>query len=148
MDRTFNLGDVFATVFVYKNTSVYRQDSQDHPIFLGPIMLHGQSTFDEYQSFFAESAGRLAPADLAKMTLGSDDEKAVRNALDSAFPQSTKVLCTRHLKNNTNDYLREKVGIRSGQRQEIVKSIFSQDGLCGADDSIVFEDRNQKCQDL
>jgi hypothetical protein len=40
VDRTFNLGAIFVTNFVYKNTKVTSKESGDHPIFVGPLFLH------------------------------------------------------------------------------------------------------------
>ena len=54
IDRTFNLGNYYVTTLVYKNQRVVRsnkQDSDEHPIFLGPIMLHKDATYKTYKSF-------------------------------------------------------------------------------------------------
>ena len=49
IDRTFNFGNYYVTTLVYKNQRVVRkentnksQDLAEHPIFLGPIMLHNE----------------------------------------------------------------------------------------------------------
>ena len=47
-DKTFNLGgDVHVTPSVFKNLAVIRNDSEDHPIFLG----HGSSSHKIYKAF-------------------------------------------------------------------------------------------------
>lgn len=51
-DKTFNLTCAHVTVGVYKNLSVFRKGTEDHPIFIGPIFLHGNSDFETYGSFF------------------------------------------------------------------------------------------------
>jgi hypothetical protein len=45
IDRTFNLGCFFVTSIVYKNTRVVRRETNDHPIFLEPILLHTSDGF-------------------------------------------------------------------------------------------------------
>ena len=40
-DKTFNLGDVHVTVDVFKHLAVKRRQTDDHPIFAGPMFLHG-----------------------------------------------------------------------------------------------------------
>ena len=52
-DKTFNLGELHVTVGVFKNLAVTRRDTGDHPIFTGPIFLHGNSDISSYHSFFA-----------------------------------------------------------------------------------------------
>jgi hypothetical protein len=49
IDRTFNLGCFFVTSIVYKNTRVVRRETNDHPIFLGPILLHKNAGCDKYR---------------------------------------------------------------------------------------------------
>ena len=40
VDRTFNLGHFFATTLVYKHPRVIKNDTKDHPIFIGTLLLH------------------------------------------------------------------------------------------------------------
>ena len=40
VDRTFNLGHFFATTMAYKHPRVIKNDTKDHPIFIGPLLLH------------------------------------------------------------------------------------------------------------
>ena len=41
IDKTFNLGDVHVTATAYKNITVTRSSTGEHPIFAGPMFLHG-----------------------------------------------------------------------------------------------------------
>jgi hypothetical protein len=47
--------------------------------------------------FFQHLAGKLSSAGSAP-TLGSDEEKAMRDALARAFPNSGRLICTLHAK--------------------------------------------------
>ena len=42
-DKTYNLGKIFVTATVFKNLSILGQQSKSHPLFLGPLFLHGRS---------------------------------------------------------------------------------------------------------
>ena len=59
VDRTFNLGAVFVTNFVYKNTKVTIKESGDHPIFVGPLFLHWDGYFLSYHTFFSHVKARI-----------------------------------------------------------------------------------------
>ena len=56
MDRTFNLERFFVTALVYKNLRVVRADnSEKHPLFIGPVFIHRDATFEAYNYFVAAS---------------------------------------------------------------------------------------------
>ena len=50
-------------------------------------------------------------------------------------------LCTRHLKNNVDDYLKQKIGVARKDRQVIGAKLFHSTGVAGAEDSIMFYGR-------
>ena len=41
-------------MMVYKNNKVVRKATQEAPIFIGPIMLHGDGKFGTYLQFFTK----------------------------------------------------------------------------------------------
>ena len=43
---------------------------------------------------------KLAGTHFGKLVIGSDDERALVKAIVSTFPESTHILCTRHLEQN------------------------------------------------
>ena len=86
IDRTFNLYNYFVMPLVYQNLRVIRKHSKvnpkEHPIFLGPIMLHKDATFKTYNSFFeqikTELDSEIAAVELRlleNIEFGTDDEK-------------------------------------------------------------------------
>ena len=111
VDRTFNLGTCYVTVLVYKNLRVVRAENRkEHPIFLSPVFIHRDADFEAYHSFFAHIKAMLfkqisiktIEVNLGKeMYIGSDEESALTKAIESVFPSSIRMLCTRHLKDNT-----------------------------------------------
>jgi hypothetical protein len=97
-DKTYNLGAFFVTPSVYTHKALLRKTTQEEPIFLGPIFLHGHSDFATYATFFSHIAAKLVDSDSTKLVLGSDEEAAMRKALTHAFPRARLVVCSRHMK--------------------------------------------------
>jgi len=66
--------------------------------------------------------------------IGSDDERAMVKAIVSVFSESTHVLCTRHLWQNTKHKLIDdaKTGI-------ILDKIYGEGGILDAEDTICFD---------
>lgn len=76
IDRTFNLGPVFVTNFVYKNSKVVRKETGDRPIFIGPMFLHLESSHLTYNTFFAHIKARMQESmESVQLRIGSDDER-------------------------------------------------------------------------
>ena len=50
--RTFNLGRFFVTALVYKNLRIDRADNaEEHPLFIGPVFIHRDATFEGYNNY-------------------------------------------------------------------------------------------------
>ena len=143
VDRTFNLGDMFVTVMVFKQSALIRKERGESPIFIGPVFLHGEATQSTYCKFFTHIAERMRSSGccMQNFIFGSDDEKAMTSALKYAFPEATHLLCTRHLMGNVKDYLINKVGVPESLRRELMSKLFGDNGVVSADDSVVFDER-------
>ena len=101
MDKTYNLGSVYVTACAYKNVALHCKLSGDCPIFLGPIFIHGKSDTESYADFFGHLSAKFMGCDFHAMTLGSDDELAMRKCLvhfsRSQTWLSALVICVRML---------------------------------------------------
>lgn len=97
--------------------------------------------------FFQYLSAHLADAPGSPVT-GSDDEGGMRKAISFAFPKGASVSCTRHLKTNLLDYLKDTIGMPSDQRQHLISSIFGQNGLAHSDNSIIFDIRLEDTKNL
>ncbi|GFO13812.1 hypothetical protein PoB_004031700 [Plakobranchus ocellatus] len=95
-DKTFNLTDVHVTSAVYKNVALLNSRTMEHPGFFGAFFLHGNSDFRVFAQFFHHSV--LEFADSPNPVFGSDEEKAMRNAMAFAFPDAGILTCNRHLR--------------------------------------------------
>jgi hypothetical protein len=126
------------TTTVLKNLSVTKPSTDYHPLMLGPSFLYGNSDTETYFQFFHHLGGILG-TDSKNLIVGSDEEKAIRNAIKQAFPDARRIICMRHLKNNVIDYCKDKVGLDSKTRQQVTDRLFGEDGVIEAHDRLQFE---------
>ena len=128
---------------------VTRRETNDYPLFVGPILLHGNSSYKTHRTFYNEIAVALfdKTGDVGKLVIGTDDDKAARLAIKKSIPEATQVLCTRHLKKNTDQYMSEKVGLEKNLRQIILKKLFSENGLTSSEDETTFEIRVEEIKE-
>ena len=143
IDRTFNLGSFYVTAVVYKNQRVVRSDRpHDHPLFLGPVFLHRDSTFVAYHHFLSAINATLCRKHNIqaievsldrKLIFGSDEEQALAKAIESVFPSSTRLLCSKHIKDNIIHYMQTQAGIPQKDRGRIVDVVFNKEGVTNAD---------------
>ena len=89
----------------YKNQRVARSNNNEHPLFLGPIFLHRDATFETYYTFLSTVKASLCKkSDIEKieistnhgtnkeMVFGSDEETALTSAIESVFPYSQNLI--------------------------------------------------------
>ena len=155
IDRTFNLGSFYVTILVYKNQRIFRKNSSDHPIFLGPVLLHKDATYKTYKTFLEHIATEL-DSDVEslevrvseQMEFGTDDERALTKAIEHVFPAATRYLCTKHLKDNVKHYLLNKVGIEKRERELVMNSLFGDGGIVDANCTVDFNSRTTDFEDM
>ena len=136
-DKTYNLGDIHVTVSIFKNLSVLRTTTGDHPIFAGPMFLHGNSDYDTYRHFFQHLASKLENC-TSKPVTGTDQEKAMCKGVEAAFPSAGHLVCTRHMRGNVEDYLHDVVGVAESDRVIVSDAILGENGLAHATESSLF----------
>jgi hypothetical protein len=147
IDKTYNLCDMYVTVFCFKNLSVVRTGAEGggHPLFMGPILIHADSSFETYSDFFSHLRIRLG--EVSGLIIGSDDEKAIKKAIAYCFPEAKSLSCVRHLKQNVADYLM-KEGVSATNRCKIISNLFGKNGLSSADSVVQFEALVKIARDL
>ena len=138
VDKTFNLCDMHVTVTCYKQLSVVRPKTNDHPLFFGPMYIHDNSDFEAYCQFFLHLKMKLASSPLGQLVIGSDDEHALVKSVTTAFPESTHILCIRHLRKNALQKLTDDA-VTLTDRNSLLDMIFGDKGIVASDDSICFE---------
>ena len=139
IDRTFNLGAVYVTNFVYKNTKVVSKETGEHPVFVGPMYLHWEGSFLSYHTFLSHIKARLSDTIQGiDVRIGSDDESGLTKAIDNVFPGIKRLLCTKHIKDNVAKHLKNKIGVNDKDRSSILSDIFGCNGLVNAIDRFEF----------
>ena len=144
VDKTFNLCDMHVTVTCYKQLSVTKVSTSEPPIFIGPMFIHDNSDFDTYSNFFLNLKVKLNDVDTSNLVIGTDDERALVNAIKMAFPDSNHILCTRHLRQNANQKLSDD-SVDKYDKKIMMDKLFGDDGLVHADDTICFD---EKCEEI
>ena len=139
---------------VYKNLRVVRaNDADEHPLVLGPVFIHRDATFEAYNFFLSTIKGSLYPQNSISsfdihlgdgIYIGSDEERAIVNAIVINFPGSNQLLCWKHLKDGALNYMQSKVGVPQKDRKKICDAIVGDKGAINADDSIDFERKSRK----
>ncbi|XP_013388573.1 uncharacterized protein LOC106157457 [Lingula anatina] len=143
VDKTYNLGQCHVTTMVFKNLSVIRNGTNNNPVFLGPIIIHGNSDWQTFASFFSTIAMELTGS-LSQPVIGSDEERAIRKAAKFSFPEAKLISCQRHLKQNVTMHLRDKIGLSMDERNKLVSLIFGKDGLTDSLSWPMFEKRKEE----
>ena len=143
------------TTIVYKNQRVVRKEKENrdknldnHPIFMGPVLLHKEATYKVYKTFLEHVAtevdndiDEIEVRISEQMEFGSDDEKALTKAIEHVFPLSERYLCTKHLKDNIKHYCQNKVGMPKTDRQNVMNKLFDQDGPVDSNTTVDFDVR-------
>jgi hypothetical protein len=135
-DKTYDLEAVYVTPSVYKNKALERKRTSDHPLFLGPLFIHGHSDTETYSRFFGHLSSQL----FQSLMIGSDVEQAMRKSALHFFPRATAVVCSRHLKENVGRKLDALLGKQSSTRIELSSAIFGTDGLISCNDVVAFDE--------
>ena len=87
VDPTFSLGDFDVTVTAYRQLILQCKRSSEHPIFIGPVMIHYKKSFSTY-FFFASTLVGIKPQLRKLKCFGTDGEQALVEAFQTAFPEA------------------------------------------------------------
>ena len=96
IDPTFNLGDFYVTPIVFKSKKFVRKRSEDHPMYMGPILIHHRMNCASY-SYFANQLVNLRPSLRGLIT---DGEQPLFTAMRDTFQSAVHLRCFRHFKEN------------------------------------------------
>lgn len=148
VDRTFNLSSLYVTVTVFKHKKLQRISSQEPPVFIGPMMLHGDGKFQTYLNFFSTVSGAMNEDDMdtteVRLTdsviTGSDEETALVRALRRGFPNSKQLFCMLHCKDNVRHHL-TAIGTAVNVREHILALVFGSSGVAEASSDDEMDDR-------
>ena len=122
VDPTFNLDEFDVTVTTYRHLLLKCRRTQQHPAFIGPVMVHFKKSFSTYL-FFSSTLVGLRPKLSSLKSFGTDGEVALYQAFKHSFPTAIHLLCSIHARRNVTSKLRE-VGVCESVQQIIVGDIF------------------------
>lgn len=77
----------------------------NHPILLGPVLIHQTKTFRPFH-YFASTLVRVNPNLMKLRAFATDGESELIKAFDLTFPEAAHLRCTNHLRQNIKDKLR------------------------------------------
>lgn len=123
VDVTFQLGPFYVLVTSFKNTVLRVKGANNHPSFLGPVMICMTRDESTYLSFIhcliCEKPGL---SEFIHAT-GTDDERALTNALAAGFRNAAPLLCYIHSQRNIKEKCR-KLGLSSALVSRICQDLF------------------------
>ena len=75
--------------------------------------------------------------------IGSDDEGGLTKVIGNVFPNATRRLCSKYIKDNVIDHIKNKLSITKDQRSDIMSNLFGDNGIISADDTADFNVRSE-----
>ena len=103
------------------------------------MFLHWEGSFLSYHTFLSHIKARVQESvNNIDLRIGSDDESGLTKAIDSVFPNIGRLLCTKHMKDNVSDHLKNKIGCKDADRLTIT---FGLNGLSSTTDITEFNIR-------
>ena len=106
IDTTFNLCDLWITDSCYKNKRLIKNSTNNHPVFLGPLIFHFTKDDSTFNRFILEMmAMDIGISKLKK--IGVDMEIAIYNGIKSIIPTVEQLYCVRHLQDRDGKKITE-----------------------------------------
>jgi len=97
IDPTFNLRPFSVTPITYHNLLVKTTRNGNHPILLGPILIHQTKTLRPFH-YFASTLTHLNPKLSGLKAYGTDGEPELIKAFCMCFPKAIHLRCTNHIR--------------------------------------------------
>ena len=145
IDPTFCLGEFEVMVTTYRQLTLQSRRTADHPVFIGPVMIHYRKSFSTYL-FFASTLVGMKPELSNLKSFGTDGEEALFDAFQQVFPNAVHLLCALHMKRNVKAKLQE-LSIGEHIQQMVMGDIFGKqvnsqliEGLVDSCDEKQFEE--------
>ncbi|XP_034015727.1 uncharacterized protein LOC117501034 [Thalassophryne amazonica] len=145
IDKILNLTNFCVTTTSFKNLALIRRTTRDHPIFMGPMFIHGNSTQTDFTQFFSHLNSKLCDSP-SPPVVGINEEAALRNAIANCIPGVGLLTCHRNLCDHAQRALHH-ISTASTQRM-IIRSIFGSEGLTSFTDEVAFETKKGKIRCL
>ena len=106
VDPTFSLGAFDVTVITYRHLMLECRRTNNHPTFIGPVMVHFKKSFSTYL-FFSSTLVGLRPQLSSLKSFGTDGELALYQAFKHSFLSAVHLLCSIHARRNIKSKIQE-----------------------------------------
>jgi hypothetical protein len=127
--------------------SLIDNETGQHPVFMGPSMIHLKKDFETYLKFAKE----IKAFDLTNLNqldfkiIVTDDDVALHKAFKTVFPKSKFMLCLNHLRKDISKKLNQ-YRVPEEKKSEIINLIFGSDknrdtSLIGSKNTTEYEAR-------
>lgn len=152
IDPTFNIGKFSVTPVTYQDLLLVSKRTGEHPICIGPMLISQNLTYDVFSDFIYCMQKNCPSLKQGLRSFGTDGEKALEKALVEGFPNSVKLRCMSHFRNNVKEHLKD---VSVENRSKIVNQIFGQndgdgiykEGLLDADSPELFQSLYESVRD-
>ncbi len=134
VDATFQIAGFYYTFTTYRNLML-RINKGNHPVFIGPGILHKQKLCSSYKTLpLLMSKYRVGTNGI--LVYGTDGEENMAKAFSDAYPDAKHLLCDIHMRDNVNRKLNQ-LGITGEVASDIVFDIFGKKVDGGIDGGLV-----------
>lgn len=120
---TFRLGPFYVLVTSFRNTTLRVKRANNHPSFLGPVMICMTKEESTYLSFIPCLNREIPGLSEFLRATGTDDERALTNALVADFRNAAPLLCYIHSRRNVKEKCR-RLGLSSTLVSRICEDLF------------------------
>ena len=107
VDPTFNMGPFEVTPIVYQNLILTNKHTNNHPVFLGPTMVHHNKDYGTYKILSSTCVSKCKGFRNAKGFI-TDGEAPLQGAFEDDLSEATALRCFRHFEGNCKEHLRSK----------------------------------------
>ena len=87
---TFELGNFYGTPIGFLHPLFKNRDSNTHPLFIGPMLIHKRLQFSTYH-YFALQLISLIPNLKSVRAFGTDGERTLYDAFSAVFPNAVNL---------------------------------------------------------
>ena len=121
VDATFQIAGFYFTFTTYRNLMLTTEKG-NHPVFIGPGILHKQKLYTSYKTL-PLLMSKYCAGTSGILVYGTDGEENMAKALADAYPTAKHLRCDIHMRDNVKRKLSE-IGITGTVASEIVFDIF------------------------
>lgn len=122
LDPTFDFGKFYVTPMVFPLRMFYSKRTGKSPYYIGPLLIHRTLKEPAYHYFCSQLVGMRSSL-CNVLSVGTDGEKALSNAVCNTFTSATHLRCFKHVKDNIEEKLRKDLNIAEVCVSEILNDI-------------------------